>query len=1086
MNARKINQLALTLIFAIGFVFQPTSAGPAFQTHAEPEANGPEIWMAFYDGPDKQADIGNAVAVDEAGNTYVAGTSDGAISNDKNMVLIKYNPSGSALWTRIYNGPGDSEGSSIDQAVAIAVDDQDYVYLAGNSESLTNKDIIVLRYRPDGTQDWEQRFNGPATNPSNQIENADAMLLTVDSLYISGTSYDDNGAILVVLKYSKTGQLQWERHYAAEGPSHMAISEDGSIYQVGGVYSQLMSVYHFVLIKYQSDGTRAWDKLYRKDDPLGNSVNGVQVDLQGNIVVGGTVGRQANYGTADDAALIKFDPDGNIIWERQISDPNQQNYIGVFGFSVDSAGSSYLFTTGLYIFKYDSGGNQAWMIQSDELTVPSNSPSVMKCGPDQSLYISAAYGVMKFGPEGNVLLSYQYDIDSSEGLLPVDFTLGADASIAITGRYIQPPPSSEDMLTIKYPVNPGLYLTVEDAITSEGNRPSDNRTADFVVRLSKSLTYSISFKYQTIDLSAHAGSDYVETEGVGWIDPGQPWTVISVPILPDTNSEPNKQFQLKILTADGVAIVNDRATATILDDDFDLVAWSKSIATPGSDSLDIFDLKTDSLGNGYIKFGVGISSFDPSGNLRWTKDFPGITTKMQLDAQDNLYLTGEDSSQRLVIRKLDYNGNIIWEKNYSDSMKGEHVGSNIAIDNQENVFVNGIVPYQSGSNPIFDTILLKYNRNGDLLWTRQIHSQGVEITWPHSIFADAAGDITLVGSAYNPGSFVIMAKYSPNGDLLWDGTYVYSNYTSSRVYQAQYDAQGNLFLGVMSSSGNDQRIVIVKINASGEKVWEYPCGFVGCGYGQDMDSLQMDPFGNLIETIASGSQAWVVKFRDRKYLWMWQLPIYSVPGQAASDAEGFTYVTGGQQIEGLGYIFLYMIFAPSGTPLYERTESGQGTPNFGLAPYLAVNRDRSVYAMAGSTDSANVVKYATLPLPAEVRVTDANVKESENAQKEMTFNVQLSKALDHDISLDYQTVDGTATAGLDYLPTQGKLTIPAHKQTASIQVPILSDSLSESSEFFYLTLSEPPEGVTYARSIATGKILDSSTIQISLPLILQN
>ncbi len=365
MNARKIDKLVLCLILAIGIVFQPTTEGQAFRSPATPHVNGPEIWLAFYDGPDKQADIGNAVVVDEAGNTYVAGTSDGVISNDKNMVLIKYSPSGGALWTRIYNGPGRPDGSSIDQAVAIAVDDQDYVYLAGNSESLTNKDIIVLRYRPDGTQDWEQRYNGPATNPSNQVENADAMLLTQDALYISGTSYDDNGAILVVLKYSKTGQLQWERHYAAEGPSHLAIGEDSSIYQVGGVFSQPLGVYHFVLIKYQPDGTRAWDKLYRKDDPFANGAAGVQVDSQGNIIVGGAISRQANVGTATDAALIKFDPDGNTIWERRIVDPNQQNFLDVFGFSVDSAGSSYLFTTGLYIFKYDSSGNQAWMIHSD-------------------------------------------------------------------------------------------------------------------------------------------------------------------------------------------------------------------------------------------------------------------------------------------------------------------------------------------------------------------------------------------------------------------------------------------------------------------------------------------------------------------------------------------------------------------------------------------------------------------------------------------------------------------------------------------------------------------------------------------------
>jgi Calx-beta domain len=1085
MYLSTIKKMLLPLILTIGLLIQPSPSGLASPKPAAPPATGSEIWLAAYDSPDKQADTGNSVSIDNAGNTYVAGTSD-SYSSGKNIVLIKYSPTGAALWTKMYNGPGSSGGGKDDQAVAIAVDDQGFVYLVGNSDSETNKDIIVLRYRPDGTLDWEKRYNGPASSPANQMEYADTMILTMDAVYVAGKTYDDNGEIVILLKYGMDGEFQWERHYAAGGPSHLAIAQDGSIYQLGGVYSQLLGVYHFALVKYQPDGTRSWDKLYHQDDPYTNGAAGVQVDSQGNIIVGGVFERQANFGTAFDAGLIKFDPSGNILWDRRIVDPNQQNYLDVFGFAIDSSGSSYLFTTGMYIIKYDSSGNQAWRIHSDELSVPVVNKAVLKLGSDQSLYITSTYGVMKFGPAGNVLLSYQHGTDPFEGLLPTDFALGPDGNIAITGMYHDPDTYSQDMLTIKYPGNPGVFLTVEDVFISEGSRSSDNRTANFVVRLSKSLTYFIDFKYQTVDLSAQAGSDYQKTEGASWISPGPPQTVISVPILPDTTPEADKQFQLKILTANGAVIVRDRATATILDDDFDLVAWAKSIPTPGSEEVDTFDLKTDSQGNGYIKFGVGISSFNPAGNLRWTKTFPGMTISMQLDAQDNLFQTGEDSSKRLVIRKLDNAGNIIWERFYSDSMKGEHSGSTIAVDAQGNVFVAGIVPSQTGSNPVYDTILLKYSQAGDMLWERRLHSPGVEFTYPNSIFTDSAGNVTLAGNAYNPGSYGIINKYAPNGDLLWDDTYTNSGYSWNFIYQTQSDASGNLYLAVNNSSGSGNYVTIVKINAIGQKLWEEPCGFVSCGSGEDLQSLKLDSLGNLIVTFFDTSGGWAVKSRGKTILWRWQFPMYSVLGEAASDAEGFTYVTGGQQTSGSGYAFIYMVFSPSGVPLYERTESGQGSLILGMAPFMVVNKDHSAYAMAGSIDSAIVAKYAPIPLPAEIRVTDTSTKEPENAQRTMTFSVQLSKALDHDISLDYHTVDGIALASQDYLPVQGKLTIPAHSRSASIQVPILSDSLLEPGEFFYLTLSEPPDGTIYARSIATGKIVDSSAIQLSLPLILQN
>jgi hypothetical protein len=187
MFTPKIHKLILTLLLAIGLVAQPASAGQAFQSFAAPQANGSAIWQAFYDGPDKQADSGKAVAIDSAGNTYVAGTSDGYNSNDKNIVVIKYNPSGQALWTKIYNGPGRSDGYNVDEAVQIGVDDLGYVYVVGNSASEMHMDIVSLRYKPDGSLDWEKRYSGPATEPLNQSADAEGMIVTGDAVYVAAT-----------------------------------------------------------------------------------------------------------------------------------------------------------------------------------------------------------------------------------------------------------------------------------------------------------------------------------------------------------------------------------------------------------------------------------------------------------------------------------------------------------------------------------------------------------------------------------------------------------------------------------------------------------------------------------------------------------------------------------------------------------------------------------------------------------------------------------------------------------------------------------------------------------------------------------
>jgi hypothetical protein len=47
-----------------------------------------------------------AAVTDNQGNVYVTGYT---TNNNEDIVTIKYSPSGSALWTSSYNGPGNSD-----------------------------------------------------------------------------------------------------------------------------------------------------------------------------------------------------------------------------------------------------------------------------------------------------------------------------------------------------------------------------------------------------------------------------------------------------------------------------------------------------------------------------------------------------------------------------------------------------------------------------------------------------------------------------------------------------------------------------------------------------------------------------------------------------------------------------------------------------------------------------------------------------------------------------------------------------------------------------------------------------------------
>ncbi len=60
-----------------------------------------------------------------------------------------------------------------------------------------------------------------------------------------------------------------------------------------------------------------------------------------------------------------------------------------------------------------------------------------------------------------------------------------------------------------------------------------------------------------------------------------------------------------------------------------------------------------------------------------------------------------------------------------------------------------------------------------------------------------------------------------------------------------------------------------------------------------------------------------------------------------------------------------------------------------------------------------------------------------------------------EVTVDYSSQDGSATAGTDYTPSSGKLTFAVGVTVSTFTVPITDDSLVEGSETLTLTLSNP-------------------------------
>ena len=114
-----------------------------------------------------------------------------------------------------------------------------------------------------------------------------------------------------------------------------------------------------------------------------------------------------------------------------------------------------------------------------------------------------------------------------------------------------------------------------------------------------------------------------------------------------------------------------------------------------------------------------------------------------------------------------------------------------------------------------------------------------------------------------------------------------------------------------------------------------------------------------------------------------------------------------------------------------------------------------------------------------LHVTDASGDEGDP----LTFTLTLDKAVHSDVTVDYATADGTATAGADYTAAVGgTATIPAGRFTTTVSVDTTQDSLAEGDETFELRLTNPVgTTVPAGEEAATGTVRDDDlpSVQIS-------
>ena len=249
------------------------------------DSAGTQVWATHYNGPGNGYDYASALALDGGGNIYVTGSSYG-VGTNTDYATVKYDSAGSQVWAARYDGPSNG----YDNAVGLAVVGGN-VYVGGSSAGVgTSTDYATVKYNSSGSQVWTARYNGPANN-SDQ-----ASALKVDgsgNVYVTGTS--NGGAAgddYATVKYDSAGTQVWAARHdgpASAGDVAAAIGVDsgGNIYVTGSSYGGDTTDNDYATVKYDGAGTELWAVRYNGPASSTDSAAALAVDGSGNVYVTG-------------------------------------------------------------------------------------------------------------------------------------------------------------------------------------------------------------------------------------------------------------------------------------------------------------------------------------------------------------------------------------------------------------------------------------------------------------------------------------------------------------------------------------------------------------------------------------------------------------------------------------------------------------------------------------------------------------------------------------------------------------------------------------------------------------------------------
>ncbi|MCU7811509.1 MAG: hypothetical protein KZQ77_09755, partial [Candidatus Thiodiazotropha sp. (ex Notomyrtea botanica)] len=365
------------------------------------DSEGNELWVVHYDGKSHSVDWVRDLAIDNKDNVIVSGSSTGE-GTGLDFLTVKYDAKGKQLWANRYDGPGHRN----DRVKALAVDTAGNVYVAGNiSDERGCDDAVTIKYGASGDLLWETPSNSQCNTRS-----LSSVAVDLDgNVYAVGKAERElDNTDFIIIKYDSMGKELWTQYHdwsANDDARFLSLDATGNIYVTGASlrYTEgagRIGHEDIATVKYDPSGRELWTASYNGGSGLNDVASSLRVDDEGYVYISGTTYSSIAESTLRsnaDIITIKYNQDGDQMWSAAYGGPGE-TYDIAKAMALDASGGVYVLgserdsverKSWLVTVKYGPDGQGQWVAREDGVAT----------GRDESLAVDNAGNVWAIGSD---------------------------------------------------------------------------------------------------------------------------------------------------------------------------------------------------------------------------------------------------------------------------------------------------------------------------------------------------------------------------------------------------------------------------------------------------------------------------------------------------------------------------------------------------------------------------------------------------------------------------------------------------------------------------------------------------------------